>query len=147
MFQGTYSLSIDDKGRIALPSGQRELLSQYCAGLISVTKNPLDAGCLWIYPRSEWDRVREELGKLNSFDDGHRNLQRQLTGSCVDLEPDGSGRVLLPAALREHAVLEKRAVLVGLGLKWELWNEDAYRAISAPLTAAALTAEIRGLRI
>jgi len=147
MFQGTYLLTLDDKGRIALPAGQREQLSAFCGGAITVTKNPLDAGCLWIYPRPEWQRVREQLMTLNSFEDAHRNLQRQLLGSSVDLEPDSSGRVQLPLSLRELAGLEKRCVLVGLGMKYELWNEELYRALSAPLNASILTSEIRNLRI
>lgn len=147
MFQGTYNLTLDDKGRIALPTGQRELLSAFCGGAISVMNNPLDAGCLWIYPRPEWERVRQELMSLNSFEPAHRILQRQMLGSSVDLDPDNNGRVLLPPTLRDHAGLGKRCVLVGLGMKYELWNDEAYRAISAPLDAALLTNEIRGLRI
>jgi MraZ protein len=147
MFQGTFNLTLDDKGRLALPATQRELLSSLCGGLITVTKNPLDAGCLWVFPRPEWERVKSELATLNNAQPGHRMLRRQLTGMAADLEPDGGGRILLPPTLREVAALDKRCVLVGLGDKYELWNDDAWRQMAVPLTEAQLTPEILALKI
>ena len=61
---------------------------------------------------------------LSSFDQGHRALQRRLVGSAAEVEPDGSGRLLLPVTLRQVAGLEKRVTLMGMGSKFEIWNEE-----------------------
>ena len=61
--------------------------------------------------------------QLSTWDPGHRSLQRRLVGSATPVEPDGSGRILLPQALRQVAGLEKRVVLLGMGGRFELWNE------------------------
>ena len=57
-----------------------------------------------------------------------RRLQRQLVGHAQDVEMDGHGRILVPAALREYAGIEKQAVLVGQGRKFELWDEERWNA-------------------
>ena len=63
---------------------------------------------------------------LSSFDPSHRALQRRLVGSAAEIEPDGSGRLLLPITLRQVAGLDKRVVLMGMGAKFEIWNEQRW---------------------
>lgn len=58
----------------------------------------------------------------------HRNLQLKLVGAATHVEPDGSGRLLLPASHRNAAAIEKKAVLLGMGGKFELWSEQAHLA-------------------
>ena len=56
----------------------------------------------------------------------HRNLQLKLVGAATVVEPDGSGRVLLPQSHRNTAGIGKKAVLLGMGNKFELWSEQAH---------------------
>lgn len=88
-----------------------------------LTYSAFDAGALWLYPEQEWERVRDEVMGLSTFNPSHRSLQRRLVGSATPVEPDGSGRILLPQTLRQVTGLEKRAVLMGMGSRFELWNE------------------------
>ena len=60
---------------------------------------------------------------LSTFNPGHRSLQRKLVGSASAVEPDGNGRIQLPQTLRQVAGLEKRVVLLGMGNRFEIWNE------------------------
>ena len=44
------------------------------------------------------------------------------------VEPDGNARVLVPASQRNAAGIEKKAVLLGMNNKFELWSEQAHLA-------------------
>ena len=125
MFQGETAVTLDDKGRVAIPSAYRDLVSR-AGGRLVVTYNPFEHGCLWIFPEPEWERVRDEVNALPSVKAVHRNLQRKLVGAAAHVEPDANGRIQLPASQRSSNGLEKRAVLLGMGNKFELWAEPAH---------------------
>ncbi|HEY0180289.1 MAG TPA: division/cell wall cluster transcriptional repressor MraZ [Dokdonella sp.] len=128
MFQGETAVTLDDKGRVAIPAAHRDAIAKVGANRLVVTYNPFEHGCLWIFPESEWERVRDEVNALPSVKAVHRNLQMKLVGAAARVEPDGNGRVLLPASQRAAAGIEKRAVLLGMGNKFELWSEQAHLA-------------------
>ena len=126
MFQGETAISIDDKGRLAIPTAIRDLVAGACGNRLVLTYNPYEAGCLWVYPESVWQSVRYQVNALPNAKKVHRNLQLKLVGAATVLEPDSNGRVLLPASHRNAAAIEKRAVLLGMGTKLELWSEQAH---------------------
>lgn len=128
MFQGETAISIDDKGRLAIPTAFRDLVAGACNNRLVLTYNPYEPGCLWLYPESEWQKVRDQVIALPSAKKVYRSLQLKLVGAATFLEPDGSARILLPSSHRHAAGLEKRAVLVGMGVKLELWSEQAHLA-------------------
>ena len=128
MFQGETAISVDDKGRLAIPTAYRDLIARDCGNRLVVTYNPFESGCLWLFPQSEWERVRDAVNALSSVKAVHRNLQMKLVGAAAALEPDGNSRMLLPASQRSAAGIEKRAVLLGMGNKFELWSEQAHLA-------------------
>ena len=80
--------------------------------------------CLLIYPLHEWEDIERKLVKLPSLNVEARKLQRLLIGYATEVELDGSGRLLVPPALRKFADLDKRVVLIGQGNKFELWDEQ-----------------------
>ncbi len=128
MFQGETAISVDDKGRLAIPGAYRELVARICANRLVCAYNPFEQGCLWLFPLAEWERVRDQINALPSVKAVHRALQMKLVGAAAHLELDGAGRVLLPASQRAAAGIEKRAVLLGMGSKFELWSEQAHLA-------------------
>ena len=147
MFQGETAITLDDKGRIAIPAAHRDLVSQSGNRLV-VTYNPFEHGCLWIFPENEWERVRDEVGALPSVKAVHRNLQMKLVGAATVVEPDGASRVLLPASQRAAAGIEKKAVLLGMGNKFELWSEQAHLAkIRQTLGEDDITDDMADLRL
>lgn len=123
MFFGETAINLDAKGRMAIPTRYREDLEQTCGNRLVLTYSAFDSGCLWLYPEPEWERVREQVMGLSTFNPSHRSLQRRLVGSASALEPDGNGRLLLPVTLRQVAGLEKHVVLMGMGARFEIWNE------------------------
>ncbi|MBN8887350.1 MAG: division/cell wall cluster transcriptional repressor MraZ [Rudaea sp.] len=126
MFQGETAITLDDKGRLALPTAYRDLVASACANRLVFTYNPFEHGCLWLFPQSEWEKVRDQVNALSSVKRVHRDLQLKLVGAAAQVEPDGSARVLVPASQRTAAGIEKRAILLGMNTKFELWSEQAH---------------------
>ena len=125
MFQGSQSLNVDVKGRVAVPSRYRDLLAAVCEGRLVVTANPYER-CLNIYPEPQWKEVKAKIESLPNSNKKVRRLQRLVLGNASELDMDGNGRLLLPPTLREFANLDKKVVLVGLGDKAELWSEQSW---------------------
>lgn len=128
MIRGANTINLDDKGRLAIPSRFRNLLMERCDGKMVVTVNNTKENCLWLYPLDEWELVEQKIVALPSFDANHQRLKRFLLGYASDVEMDGSGRILLPAPLREFAVMTKAVLLVGQGNKFEIWSEQLWNA-------------------
>ena len=124
MFFGETAINLDAKGRLAVPVRYRDLIQEQCGGRMVLTYSAFDSGALWLYPENEWERVRDEVTGLSTFNPGHRSLQRKLVGSAALVEPDASGRIQLPLTLRQVAGLEKRVVMMGMGNRFEIWNES-----------------------
>jgi len=126
LFRGVNRITLDAKGRLAIPTRYRERLREQCGSELVVTVD-ID-GCLLLYPLPEWQEIERKLMKLPSFNKAARRLQRLLVGHAVDLEMDAQGRVLLPAPLREYAGMEKQVMMVGQMNKFELWDEARWNA-------------------
>lgn len=117
MFQGLSKLALDAKGRISIPTRHRDALVAQCEGRVTLTRHP--DGCLLLFPRPRWEHKREELTRLPLR---RRVLQRIMIGSAVDLQLDGSGRILISPELREQAALDRDVFLSGVGEHFELWD-------------------------
>jgi MraZ protein len=124
VFFGETAINLDAKGRLAVPMRYRDDLKEQCGNRMVLTYSAFDSGVLWLYLEDEWQRVRNEVMALPSLNPSHRALQRRLVGSATAVEPDGSGRILLPPSLRDVTGLEKRVVLLGMGSRFEIWNEN-----------------------
>lgn len=123
MFFGETAINLDAKGRLAIPMRYRDSIQELDGGRLVLTYSAFDSGSLYLYPEQEWERVRDEVTGLSTFNPGHRSLQRRLVGSASAIEPDANGRIQLPQTLRQVAGLEKRVVLLGMGNRFEIWNE------------------------
>ena len=124
MFRGITQLSLDAKGRLAIPARYRGELMSFCTGRLIVTVDP--SKCLLIYPQPAWEPIEQKLNNLSSFESKTRNLQRLLVGNACDVEMDAAGRILVSPPLRQFAGLSKDVVLVGQGTKFELWDETQW---------------------
>ncbi len=129
MFRGGSSVKLDAKGRLALPTRYRALISERYAGQLVLTVH--SDGCLLLYPQPEWEDLELQLIRTPNHDRRTRNVQRMLVGYATEVEMDGSGRILIAPRLREFAGLDKNAALVGVGKKFEIWNEEAWEHIGS----------------
>jgi MraZ protein len=124
VFFGETAINLDAKGRLAVPIRYREALQEQCGNRMVLTYSAFDSGSLWLQSEETWEQVRDDVMALPSFNSSHRSLQRRLVGSATAVEPDASGRILLPPSLRQVAGLEKRVVMLGMGKRFEIWNEN-----------------------
>ncbi|MGH8193153.1 MAG: division/cell wall cluster transcriptional repressor MraZ [Woeseiaceae bacterium] len=124
MFRGATKVTLDAKGRLAIPTRYRERLATRCEGLLVAT---VDRDyCLLLYPFPDWEEIERKLVRLPSLNKQARRLQRLMVGYATELELDGHGRILLPKELREFAALDRQAILIGQGNKFELWDEERW---------------------
>jgi MraZ protein len=130
VFRGANAISLDAKGRLAMPSRYRDELNSRSSGQLIITIDTVDP-CLNLYPLDEWEIIETKLKALPSLREEVKRLQRLLIGNAVDLELDSSGRFLVPPRLRDYARLDKKAMLVGQLNKFQLWDEDTWNAVSA----------------
>ena len=125
MFRGECSLSLDAKGRLAIPSRYRERLAELCGGKLIVTISLLER-CLVVYPYPRWQRIEDELKDLPTLDRKAQSVLHLLIGHAADCDMDSNGRVLLSQALRTFAGLHKRVMMVGQVDKFEFWDEAGW---------------------
>ena len=137
MIKGSSQLNVDAKGRIAIPTKHRDGLISECGGRMVVTISTHDR-CLWLYTATKWVAVEEKLVALPTMNNHTRRIKQMLIGSADDCEMDGSGRLLLPAPLREFAGIDKKVALIGQGDKYEIWDAEAWAEHQASFLQAAL---------
>lgn len=128
MFQGANELSLDAKGRLAVPTRHRDAL-QSGGSAVVLTAHP--DGCLLLYPRLAWEPIGARVQSLSSFNEQARSWQRLLVGFAEELEPDAQGRILVSPALRNFAALKKDVMLVGQGSHFELWDVERWNEMLA----------------
>lgn len=124
-FRGASNVTIDDKGRMGIPSRYRDVLDLSCKGALILTADV--SGCVLIYPHPEWSSVEQQLLNLPSLNKQSRFLQRLMVGHATECEIDSQGRILLPTPLRVHAKLKKQSLLIGQGRKFELWDQTQWK--------------------
>lgn len=133
MFGGVSYLSLDLKSRIAIPARYRDVIeNKYDGRLVVTLESPQ---CLILYPEDTWITVREKIQGLSTgFHPLVKSYQRLVLGYAETTELDKAGRVLLPSGLKKLVNLNKDVVLVGLGNRFELWDnakwyEETNRAL------------------
>lgn len=125
MFMGEYQHSVDEKGRMIIPSKFRELLG---SGFV-ITRG-LD-NCLFVYPASEWTMLEKKLKSLPLMKADARAFTRFFFSGAVECDLDKQGRVNIPANLREHAQIKKETVVIGVSNRVEIWAKERWEAYAA----------------
>jgi MraZ protein len=129
VFRGGSTVKLDAKGRLALPTRYRPLITERYEGRLVVTIHP--DGCLLLYPQPQWEEIEHRLINTANQDRRVRDMQRMLVGYATEVEMDGHGRILLAPRLRDFAKLDKSVALLGVGKKFEIWNEETWEQIGS----------------
>jgi len=123
MLIGEYNHTFDDKSRVSLPAKFRKEMGQ------TVVVAPGIDNCLFIFTMKGWKEFTERLSRPDSssvLQADNRNFNRLVIGRAVEVEVDGTGRMLVPDHLREYAGLETKVTIVGVMNRVEVWSTEAW---------------------
>jgi len=138
MITGEHRVSLDDKGRLLIPTKIRAEIS---GDRYYLTKG-MDS-CLWLFPPEQWQRISRSIMESTSmFDPRGRLIQRRIIAPALELEVDKAGRISVSPLLREHAGLKKDCVILGIRNYLEIWDEEAYQKYMAESDDEMLGSEI-----
>ena len=140
MFQGASLLSLDVKGRLSVPTRHRDVLNAMAQGQLTLTRHP--DGCLLVFPRPEWEKFRDRVAALPLSAAWYK---RMFLGNAMDVEMDGTGRILVSPELRAAAGIQKDAILMGVGSHFELWDKATHDQKEAEAMKAGMPAGIQDL--
>ncbi len=125
MFRGRHEYTIDGKGRVAIPSKFRAVITQLYGAqpLMVTTLNE----CLAAYPMREWSQIEQLALQMPSSSPEARLFRRHFLGPAQECALDRQGRILIPPTHREHAALERDVVFIGMQNIFEIWSKDRYQ--------------------
>ena len=126
-FTGQFTFSIDSKNRINIPAPLRKQFSAKEKNTFVITRG-IDQ-CAWIYPKSEWSFIQNELKKLSSLSKTNRTFLRNHLRHANILKFDSQGRFVLPQSLIDYSLIEKDVTIIGVLNKIEIWNPNLLRKI------------------
>ena len=139
MFEGAAAISLDAKGRLAIPARHREPLLAAAEGSLVLTAHP--HRCLLLYPSPAWQPIRDQILRASSLDSRAAAIKRVLVGNARTEALDSAGRLLVAQELREYDKLDKTVYLVGMGSHFEIWSEAGWRKQN-DLAAEALSGDL-----
>jgi MraZ protein len=124
MITGEFRCSLDEKGRLLIPSRMR---TEVAGNMVVLTRGV--ENCLWMFPPEEWKSFSEKLiGSTSLFQEESRLIQRRMIAPAQETEIDKAGRIVIPPTLREYSDLKKECIILGLKKYMEIWSESSYQA-------------------
>ncbi len=123
-FQGASAISLDAKGRLAVPTRYREKILEQGGGQVIVTAHP--HRCLLLYPAPLWEPIASKIMALPGFDPSVAALQQLLVGHADEVEMDSAGRVLISPTLRRLANIDREVMMFGQVTHFRMWHPEAW---------------------
>jgi MraZ protein len=127
---GTHNYQLDPKGRLSLPARFREALAD--GVWVTIGQD----GCLFAFPRVEWQRRADEVSASPLSDTAGRAYARLFFGSSDELRLDVQGRLTLPGRLRDAVGIGKDVIVLGVRDRMEIWDRDSYERYEATFAGA-----------
>jgi len=136
-----FEFSLDDKGRVSVPVEWRGEAFEKRFLLL-----PSEEGCLRVYPASFLGRQLEKLSAegVTSADARRKSLEK-LASVMQAAEPDQQGRIMIREKFRQHAGLNRQAVLVGRLDHFEIWEPRRWQKVAPPALTFEQLAKEAGL--
>ena len=136
MYFGEYAVKVDDKGRLTVPSRIRQVMEVEGDAVWYMTRG-FD-GCISVYPRDEWRRIRAQVSRYSSMNAKALDFRRLFFSSMGEAKIDGQGRMAIPAHLRDLGGIgtDEDAILIGVDDHLEIWNRERWRGFQSGNEAA-----------
>ena len=140
MFLGTYSPRLDDKGRLILPA---KFWDDFAGGVV-MTRG--QERCVYGLTMARVAEQSAAAASMAPSDTAAARMRARMSfGSMVEVEPDKTGRITIPAALREYAGLDRDVVVVGVDTRFEIWDAATWDAYVAEQEASYADMESEGM--
>ena len=140
MFRGMFEYTIDDKGRVSVPSKYRDALLATNDDRVVITNFVLaSVRCLDVYPYPAWIDLEERLRKRPQFDAKMMRFQNYYISGAHECQFDKQGRILLPPSLRDYAGLSREVTFTAAGEKFRIWDRAAWAKVFAESEQALLS--------
>lgn len=131
VFLGSHIHNLDTKGRLAVPARFRDELADGVVLTRGFDK------CIALYPLAAWETLAARINELSIADANVRQFRRMVFSEAVDVQLDGQGRILVPAALRAFAGIEREAMVIGVHSSVEIWHPERWSSTAATLDASS----------
>ena len=123
-FLGEIQCSVDDKGRIKMPSSLKKQFPVEDNGKFMIAKDIED--CLVVYPMQTWEKQEQTLRKLNDFNPSHRAFKNAITVGLTEIELDNADRFLIAKSLMKYVSNAKEVILKGQFDRIQIWEAGKY---------------------
>jgi len=133
MFLGEFFHTIDDKGRLTLPSKWRTDLGHGVVVTRGVDK------CLFVFTSPDFEKLAERIAALPMTQVEAREFSRHFFSGAADVELDKQGRILIPQNLREYAGLNGEVIVVGVNQRAEIWSAKAWPEVRSSFESHAMS--------
>jgi MraZ protein len=124
-FKGSYSYSVDSKGRINIPARLRKYVSPEANDTFVVTRG--FEQCLFVFPLDEWNRLEQSIRELSASNPKDRFFTRTLLQYATESQLDGQARITVPKELLQFAAIETEVLILGVLERMELWNPKVFQ--------------------
>ncbi|MFA6321734.1 MAG: division/cell wall cluster transcriptional repressor MraZ [Candidatus Omnitrophota bacterium] len=124
MFYGEYEHTIDNKGRLIIPSKFRESLKEYDIEKFYITRG-LDK-CLFLFTENEWKTQESKFKSVSFTKSESRKFNRLYFSGASEIECDKQGRILVPKYLKDYASIKRDVMIIGVSNRIEVWAKDAW---------------------
>ena len=128
-FSGWYEHTVDTKGRVSIPAAFRDKLAANHETSLFATRS-LSGQCVEVFPASEWQRLLERVAGLSQVDPTVIAFRRRFISAATELMIDGSGRVLLPPAVRTQLGIDREVMITGNIEHMEVWDRDTFAEVA-----------------
>ena len=144
LFLGSFTYSIDKKGRVSIPAKMRKHLNPEANETFIMTRSATEK-CIEVHPLDQWEKnIKMKIDLLNTFNKKSAAFKRFYLEMAIDDKLDGQSRLLLPQNLREFAEIEDEVYIIGVNENIEFWNPKKYKEYkdSQELTFEELAQEV-----
>ena len=128
MFYGEYEHTLDEKGRLIIPSRFRAPIKDNFIDRFFITRG--FEKCLYVFVEQEWRRIEEKFRQLPFTKSVARSLSRNFFSGACESECDKQGRILVPKRLIDYASLQKDVAIIGVSKRMEIWDRSSWKEFS-----------------
>lgn len=124
MFYGEHEHTIDNKGRLIIPSKFRDSFKEYDIEKLYITRG-LDK-CLFMFTENEWKTQEAKFRAMSFTKPDSRKFNRLYFSGAAQIECDKQGRILIPKYLKDYAAIKRDVVIIGVSNRIEIWSKDSW---------------------